>query len=186
GGGWLASASCPWGGGSGRPAVAHIIAPPRKRSTSPVSRSVPEFARHTMKALPLIAIAALLAGASRAAAAPAFTCTGAAAEEFETVCADSEIIRLDRAVDAALRRRLAGADPLTATLLKRDQRWFNDTLDGHNIGAFGDPANETRQRMIAALEARLAAIGRLGSEVVRTPAGEWANAFGTAKVEDLG
>src|SRR5262249_12811567 len=62
----------------------------------------------------------------------------------------------------------------------------NDTLDGHNIGAFDDPANETRQRMIAALEARLATIGRLGSEVVKTPAGEWANAFGTAKVEDLG
>src|SRR5262249_15072764 len=152
---------------SGPTTVAHIIDTPRKRSTSPVSRSVPEFARPTMKALPLIAIAALLAGASRAAAAPAFTCTGAAAEEFETVCADSEIIRLHRAVQAALGRRLAGADRVPATLLKRDQRWFNDTLDGHNIGVFDAPANETRQRMIAALEARLATIGRLGSEVVK-------------------
>jgi uncharacterized protein len=117
-----------------------------------------------------------------AAAAPAFPCAGPGREEFEAVCADPELVQLDRAADTALARRLAGADPLTAMLLKRDQRWFNDILGGQNIGPFERPDDPERARMLTALQSRPAALERLRVTGVEGLPGEWTNAFSTAKV----
>jgi len=139
-----------------------------------------------MKPLPLVilaTLAGLLAPALTATQASAgFTCPAASKPSFKTACDDPELVRLDKAVDAALARALASADPLTALLLKRDQRWFADTLG--NVDSLGiDSADgRERNRMADALTRRLAALER-----TRSPAGSlvgsWTNAFNDVTVE---
>jgi uncharacterized protein len=138
-----------------------------------------------MRTLPFAAVAALFASLAPTVATAAFTCSGAGAATFKTVCADPELVRLDRAVDAALARGLAVADPLTAMLLKRDQRWFSELLGGQNIGPFDGPDDSTRKQMLEALQGRSAALERVNTGVVDNPAGQWANVFNTAKVKQL-
>lgn len=55
-------------------------------------------------------LVALFTVAAPGGAAPAFDCSGAERASFETVCADAELVRLDRALDAAVARRVAAVD----------------------------------------------------------------------------
>jgi uncharacterized protein len=137
-----------------------------------------------MKTLPLTAIALLVAPLLWAAPAAAFPCSGPAKAEFKTVCADVELAGLDEAVDARFKRLVASADPLTALLLKRDQQWFTDILGARNMAPFKDDGDPERSRMVAALRGRAIMLDRMDTGTPRqNPVGEWANTFGTAKVE---
>src|SRR5215510_4957876 len=143
-----------------------------------------------MKPLPLVTLvtlAGLMAPALTATQASAgFTCPAASAPKpaYKTACDDAELVRLDKAVDTALGRALASADPLTALLLKRDQRWFADTLGNvDSLGIDGADGRE-RKRMADALTRRLAALERTRSPA-GSLAGSWTNAFNDMTVESV-
>ena len=143
-----------------------------------------------MKPLPLVILMALAGlAAPTLTATPAsagFACPAASQSAskpaFKTACDDAELVRLDKAADVALARALASADPLTALLLKRDQRWFADTLGNvDSLGIDGADGRE-RKRIADALMRRLAAL-----EGIRSPGGEltgsWTNTFNDVTVE---
>jgi len=139
-----------------------------------------------MKPLPLAALA-MLAGLCvpvlpAAPAAAGFVCSRQQAPVLKSACADPELARIDKAVETAVARVLAAADPLTAMLLRRDQNWFGETLgnvDSVNIDAADD--GEIK-RLRDALKTRLAALERMAVRA-ESLAGTWTNAFSDAEVE---
>jgi uncharacterized protein len=131
-----------------------------------------------MKALYAALIAALLLAVTPAKA-ELFPCTGAQREVYKAVCGEAELVRLDNVVDAALQKLLKAADPLTAMLLRRDQRWFKDIVGAQGIEAFDDTNTTERKHVLDALQGRLARLGRLRAGAA--PAGlvgEWGNVHG--------
>jgi uncharacterized protein len=132
-----------------------------------------------MKCL-FLAAAALVVAQAAAEAAPAWNCGGGKTPEATSPCADPEIARLDTAIDARLTRLIAAADPVTAMLLRRDQRWFLETLTD------GKPSElEVREEEREGIRARLAA--RLRTLEAMQPrggpvTGEWANALLNVKI----
>jgi uncharacterized protein len=123
----------------------------------------------------------LFAGHGAAAA----TCPGA--EKNVAICADRALAKLHQAGEAKLKRLVAAADPLTALLLRRDQRWWFEMVVGRDNDP-SDPADEAeRKRKTSLLEDRLAALGRLTPGAIPDGiAGEWINAFGNVKVDRHG
>ena len=128
-----------------------------------------------------LAIAALVAAVTSSTAAPIWNCGGGKKPEATSPCTDPEIVRLDKAVDARLGRLIAGADPVTALLLKRDQRWFQDALIRGNASDVELKDNTERQSMKDRLQARLKALEAMQPKGDGLP-GTWANALLTAKV----
>ena len=140
-----------------------------------------------MSALKIIAYLALLAcSAAAASAAPAFDCSRAARGKFAGVCADRELVGLDRAMDNAINRLATGGDTLTAMLLRRDQRWFFDRLDVSHKNDFSSADDPERQRILEAMRERLSLLEGVAPNAGRGLAGRWANAFSEAKIEALG
>ncbi|MDB5601700.1 MAG: hypothetical protein JWN71_3744 [Xanthobacteraceae bacterium] len=135
-----------------------------------------------MKALYAALIVPLLCAGSPAKA-ELFPCTGAQREVYKAVCADAELVRLDKAVDASLQKLLKAADPLTAMLLRRDQRWFKDIVGAQGIEAFDDTNTTERKHVFDALQGRLARLGRLRVGAAPTSlVGEWGNVHGLVQI----
>jgi|SRR5215471_4863203 len=87
----------------------------------------------------LFILAVFLALASRAETAPLFACSG---EDPDVSCDDRELVALDKAVDVRFNTLVAKVDPLTALLLRRDQRWFAEILDDSQL--FPEERSRTR------------------------------------------
>ncbi|HEY6254677.1 MAG TPA: lysozyme inhibitor LprI family protein [Xanthobacteraceae bacterium] len=133
-------------------------------------------------ALTFSLLLSLLAGRDAAAV----TCAGPT--NADGLCLDPELVALHRAGDVKLKRLAAAADPLTALLLRRDQRWFIEVVhgDGDEVSS-GSKDDPGRLRMKALLEGRLATLDRLAAGAAPEDArGEWLNALGRAKVEKHG
>ncbi len=128
-----------------------------------------------------LAIAALVAGQMSCAAAPIWNCGGGKKPEATSACADPEIVRLDKAIDARIARLAASTDPVTALLLKRDQRWFQDALMIGNASDVELKDDTQRQSMKDRLQARLKTLESMQPKADGLP-GHWANALLTAKV----
>src|SRR5262245_33011064 len=119
-------------------------------------------------------------------AAPTLPCSGPEKDQIEVACGDKELVALAKAVDARLDRLLGTADPLSAMLLRRDQRWFTEVLGAQYASAFQGRNDPERKRMQAALQRRSALLG--GLRVGAAPdgvTGQWANALATIKVAPL-
>jgi uncharacterized protein YecT (DUF1311 family) len=144
-----------------------------RRATSPVRPGT------AMKPLPLALLAGLLLSGLAAPEAAARFCRRLAQIPVGIPCGMPEVMRLDEAVDAALARATAGADPLTALLLKRDQRWFE-----HALGPGVSIADGELKRLSAALQRRLTALER-GDTRPTDLAGAWFNAFNDMTVEAM-
>jgi uncharacterized protein len=131
-----------------------------------------------MKALYAAVIIPLLLVAPPAKA-ELFPCAAAQREVYKAVCGDAELVRLDKAVDSSLQKLLKAADPLTAMLLRRDQRWFKDIVGAQGIEAFDDTNTTERKHVLDALQGRLARLGRLRAGAAPTGlVGEWGNVHG--------
>jgi hypothetical protein len=134
--------------------------------------------------LPIIAAIAftfsLLAG-SDVVAAP---CAGP--DKDDGFCRDRELVALRQAAEVKLKR--LAADPLTAMLMRRDQRWFLEIVHGEGgTGPFEGKDDPERLRMKALLEGRIAALGVLAAGAApEGPAGRWTNALGSATVDKRG
>ena len=112
-------------------------------------------------------------------AAPSFPCSDAEKEQFVAFCGDRELVGLAKAMDAKLSRLMAGLDPLTRILLKRDQRWFVEMVSGQGE-EFGTGRTPAHPRCLAA--APVLPRPPVRSAGGPSPAGQWANAFGTIRV----
>jgi uncharacterized protein len=133
----------------------------------------------TMKPLPFAILAGLLVCALAAPqSAAALACFVQSTPVPAAVCADADVMRLDKAVDVALARAVAGTDALTALLLKRDQRWFADSLSSGT----GIADDRERKRFTAALQRRLDVLEHSGARAEGLQ-GTWFNAFNDLKVE---
>jgi len=120
----------------------------------------------------------LLSGPEAARAA----CTGR--QENDGICGNRQLTALHQAGEAKLKGIVAAADPLTALLLRRDQRWAMGMVAGQD-GGTGD--EEDLQRKKRVLERRLADLNRLVPGAVAAGlTGRWINALGDAKVERRG
>ena len=130
----------------------------------------------------VFAVAALILGSLSCEAAPIWSCGGGKTPETKSPCADPETVRLDKAIDARLGRLIAAADPVTALLLKRDQRWFVEALieAGPSYAELTDDSD--RQSMRAKLAARLKALEAMQPRGGDGFAGEWVNALLSAKI----
>jgi uncharacterized protein YecT (DUF1311 family) len=118
-------------------------------------------------------------------AAVAATCPGV--EKNAAICADKGLSALHQAGEARLRRLVAAADPLTALLLRRDQRWSFEMVVGRDEDPFDASDEPARKRKSSLLEERLAALGHLTPGAIPDGiSGDWINAFGKAKVEKRG
>ena len=116
-------------------------------------------------------------------AAPSFPCSDAEKEQFVAFCGDRELVGLAKAMDAKLSRLMAGLDPLTRLLLRRDQRCFVEMVSGQ--GEELEPGE--RRRIRDALRHRQSVLDRLSARAGgNSPAGQWANAFGTIRVTPAG
>ena len=137
-----------------------------------------------MKSSIMAAIAlsfSLLAGHDAVAA----ICPGV--DKLDGFCRDRELVALRQAGEAKLKRLMAAADPLTAMLMRRDQRWFLEIVHGENGVPFGGKDDPERLRMKAMLEARLTLLDRFTvGAAPEGPAGQWLNTLGSAKVEKRG
>lgn len=132
-----------------------------------------------MKALPVLLIGLALAAPAQATS---LKCSGPEKAQFKTLCGDVELAALINNVNAAVARLLGQSDLLTAMLLKRDQRWFEDVIGSENIGPFEGRNDENYGRIHKLLKARLATLSRLQPGALKTPVGNWANALASAKV----
>lgn len=133
-----------------------------------------------MKSLFCAAAALILAHVS-CEAAPIWNCGGAKKPEAASPCADPEIVRLDKAIDARLGRLIAAADPVTALLLKRDQRWFVEAAIEGSPSDLQLREDAERESLRTKLGARLKTLEAMQPKA-NGPSGEWANAFLTVKV----
>jgi uncharacterized protein len=118
---------------------------------------------------------ALLATTAAVPAAPVWNCGGSKTPAATSPCADPEIARLDTAIDAQMSRLIAGADPVTAMLFRRDQRWFLETLtDGKpsELEVREEDRDGVRAKLAARLKTLEAMQPRAGALI-----GEWANAL---------
>jgi uncharacterized protein len=132
-----------------------------------------------MKSL-FCAVAALILAHASCEAAPIWNCGGAKKPETASPCADPQIVRLDKAIDARLGRLVATADPVTALLLKRDRRWFQDASIVGNPAEVKD--DDERKNMRTRLEARLKVLEAIQPRGNDSAAGEWVNALLSAKI----
>ncbi len=129
----------------------------------------------------IFAATALIAAHSACEAAPIWSCGGDKKPETASPCADPEIVRLDRAIDARLSRLIATADPVTALLLKRDRRWFLNALIVGNPSEVELKEDSDRESMRAKLQARLKTLEPMQPRASELP-GEWANALLAATI----
>jgi uncharacterized protein len=138
--------------------------------------------RHSRFLFLLVVVGTLTPGAAMMprAAMAAFDCTGKNADQFTAICRDTELMRLDRAVDASLARAQHAVDPVTAMLLRRDQDWVTEIVGGQYV-QFKGGDDPVRQRIIAVLQQRLAMLDHMASRADGVVS-EWSNALGTAKV----
>jgi len=128
----------------------------------------------------LFILAVFLALASRAETAPLFACSG---EDPDVSCDDRELVALDKAVDVRFNTLVAKVDPLTALLLRRDQRWFAEILDDSQLFPDDRKSDRERARKKNLLAARLKVLDAIApGSVAATPEGEWANALGSLRV----
>jgi uncharacterized protein len=123
-------------------------------------------------------VAALIATSISAAPVAARDCKSD--NRSDRICSDRELLALEVEVDARANRIAAISEPLTAVLLRRDQRWFSATLENPTDD---DPVS-LRQQTTDLLQRRMTMLGRLQTGPVDSPAGQWANAHGTAKVDE--
>src|ERR1700730_17216422 len=91
--------------------------------------------RMTTSAL-FLALAVLVLALPRPRAEPAFGCADASKGVLQVICADRDLVALDKAVDARFNALVARADPLTALLLRRDQSWFTEILGDADTAKF--------------------------------------------------
>jgi uncharacterized protein len=115
--------------------------------------------------------------------ASAFNCAGKNAEVLAAVCADRELMRLDRRATERLARFAGHSDPVSAMLLRRDQGWVAEILGAEHV-EFTGPDDPARKRMIDLLQQRIAMLDHLSGRA-NGLLGTWANAFGTAKIAAL-
>ena len=122
-----------------------------------------------------------------AQAGAAFKCADATDDRFEAVCADRELINLDKAVDARFRALVAQADPLMAPLLRRDQDWYAQIIGEGSASKFEGKNDPERLRIKDALTRRLATLGAIKPKAIAaTPAGTWENALATLTLRQAG
>ena len=120
-------------------------------------------------------------------AGAAFKCADAKDDRFEAVCADRELINLDKAVDARFRALVAQADPLMAPLLRRDQDWYAQIIGEGSASKFEGKNDPERLRIKDALTRRLATLGAIKPKAIATtPAGTWENALATLTLRQAG
>jgi hypothetical protein len=82
-------------------------------------------------------------------------------EASTAICHDQRLRDLAREIDTKMARLTAGADPLTASLLRRDQRWYTDLLGIVYVESFNGPNDPQRTRIETALEKRLNFLNQL-------------------------
>ena len=147
--------------------------------------------RMTTRAL-FFALAVLVLALPRPRAEPAFGCADASKGVLQVICADRELVALDKAVDARFNALVARADPLTALLLRRDQSWFTEILGDADTAKFTGENDPERLRLKEVLTQRLATLNAIKPRAVgATPAGAslagtWANALATIAVSEAG
>jgi uncharacterized protein len=136
----------------------------------------------TIRAL-LLAVAVLGLALPRARAESTFVCGDPHKGMSDVVCADRELTRLGKAMDARFAALLAQADSLTRLLLRRDQSWFAEILGGADTAPFAGQEDPERLRLKAVLAQRLATLDAvMPRATAATPAGIWANALATLTV----
>ena len=113
-------------------------------------------------------------------ASPIWSCKTGPKPDAASPCADPEIVRIDKAIDARMTRLTASADPVTAMLLKRDQRWFLETLTEGKAAEL-ELREEDREGARAKLAARLKMLEAIQPRAGAL-AGEWVNALLTVKI----
>jgi len=122
-----------------------------------------------------------------AQAGAAFKCADAKDDRFEAVCADRELINLDKAVDARFRALVGQADALMAQLLRRDQDWYAEIIGEGSASKFEGRNDPERLRIKDALTRRLATLGAIKPRAIAaTPAGTWENALATLTLRQAG
>ena len=122
-----------------------------------------------------------------AQAGAAFKCADAKDDRFEAVCADRELINLDKAVDARFRALVGQADALMAPLLRRDQDWFAEIVGEGSASKFEGRNDPERLRIKDALTHRLVTLGAIKPRAIAaTPAGTWENALATLILRQAG
>ena len=152
--------------------------------------------RMTIRALFLAFFVVLGLALQQAQAEPTFLCGDPNKGMSNAVCADRELARLGKAMDARFAALFAQADPLTRLLLRRDQSWFADILGGSDTPEFAGQDDPKRLRLKEVLAQRLATLNAIKPHVVAaTPAGTlltdtlltgtWANALATITVSEV-
>ena len=131
-----------------------------------------------MRLLHYLTLCAGLTAVCPGIAAAGFDCAGKNADPFTAICHDSEIMKLDQAVDASFSRAQHALDPMAAMLLRRDQSWVLEIVGGQ-YAQF--KSADDRQFVVGVLRQRLAMLDRLAGHADGV-AGDWSNALGTAKV----
>jgi uncharacterized protein YecT (DUF1311 family) len=140
-----------------------------------------------MKISPAMVAIAILVGVVPLQAESAPSCL---ANRPAAICADKELAQLDKTIAAAVSRLTAEADPLTALLLRRDQRWFTEITAADGLVDFPDEFDGKddpgRQRLVRLMEMRSTFLNRLDPRAGRsTVSGEWGNLFGTARITPI-
>ncbi len=103
------------------------------------------------------------------------------------ICGSRELMALYREGEARLARLVAAADPLTAMLLRRDQNWLMEIINGQDGAQYSPQDDAENHRMKAVLEERAAALGKLVPGAVPLGVtGAWMNAIGNARIEKHG
>lgn len=129
-------------------------------------------------ALAAAVLLSLLANPEAACAA----CAGA--QENDGICGNRGLMALHQQGETRLKVLVAAADPLTALLMRRDQRWAMEVVAGQDGGS-GDEDDLQRKKRV--LRRRLADLNRLvPGTIAEDIAGRWINALGNAKVERRG
>jgi hypothetical protein len=113
--------------------------------------------------LAVIALGLIASGQSSVSASATesvLSCSGRL-EASTAICHDQRLRDLAREIDTKMARLTAGADPLTASLLRRDQRWYTDLLGIVYVESFNGPNDPQRTRIETALEKRLNFLNQL-------------------------
>src|ERR1700730_495209 len=106
--------------------------------------------------IPVMAAVALTVSLLAGHGAVAAACAGP--PQSAGICGDRELMALHQAAEVKLKRLLAAADPLTAMLMRRDQRWLMEVVSGVDGGPFDPKDGGERLRKKTVLEGRLAVL----------------------------
>jgi uncharacterized protein len=135
--------------------------------------------------IPVMAAIALTVSLLAGHGAVAAACAGP--PQSDGICGDRELMALHHAAEVKLKRLMAAADPLTAMLMRRDQRWLMEVVRGVDGGPFDPKDAPERLRKKTVLEGRLAVLDLLTAGAVpEGVSGRWISALGNAKVEKRG